>query len=231
MKRVVFLILLFVSLPLYSQESKLGEFLQKLRESHGQIETLAVSFSQTKHFTFMASPVNSSGFIIFEYPGKVRFDITLPFASSLINDGKKVSRYEKVGDAWQKSNFASSGSVKIITDKIGSWMQGDIDTSGKVFSMSLEHDDPNIYGSLVLVPKDKRFLEHISKIKIDVAQGPDYEITRISIYEPSGDWFFMEMEKELRNCKLPERSFSDVETDKKCIELLKADIEEKGVDN
>ena len=227
MKTIISIFLLFMCLPLFAQEAELDDFLAKLKESHGDISTLAVRFKQTKYFTFIDNPLNSDGFILFEYPGKVRFDITLPFASSLINDGKTVSRYEKVGGKWQKGDFGSSGRVKIITDKIGDWMHGNIDKNSKLFAISLVHDDPNSIGSLILEPKQSQFKEHISKIRIDVAPEPDHKITKISIFEPAGDWFSMVMEKELRDIDLPENCFSDVNTDSVCIELLKDQDEEQ----
>ena len=110
------------------------ELLGHLEKQHSKIKTLAVRFRQEKHFSFMNKPVVSKGFMVFCAPDKIRFDITEPFSTTLLDNGKKIERYEFVDGKWRRIKFSGGRSIKLVMGQIGQWMQGKFSGQKNIFS-------------------------------------------------------------------------------------------------
>jgi outer membrane lipoprotein-sorting protein len=198
----------------------LKELLGHLEKQHGNIKTLAVRFRQEKHFSFMNKPIVSQGFMLFSLPEKIRYDITRPFHSTLLDDGKSIERYELVDDKWRSVQFTGGSSIKLVMEQIGQWIQGKFSQQKNIFTMSLSFEDPNTYVFLNLEPRHKQFRRYIEKIRISISNPPKYGISKIDIFEPEGDRFTLDFIQEIVNCDLPENSFRDPRTAALCEELL-----------
>ncbi len=203
----------------------LEELLGHLEKQHSNIKTLSVGFRQEKHFSFMNKPVVSNGFILFCVPDKMRFDITDPFATTLLDNGKKLDRYEFVDGKWRELKFTGGKSIKLIMGQIGQWMQGKFSGQRKIFSLSVSVEDPNSYVSLVLEPRHKQFRSYIEKIRVSILAPPAYKISRIDIFEPEGDRFSLNFVQELVNPDLPKACFSDPNSAGLCKKLFPKDKE------
>ena len=195
--------------------------LAQLETRHGSTKSLAAEFRQEKQFSFMDKPIISQGFIVFASPDKIRFDITEPFQTALLDDGKKIQRYEVIDDQWKPLKFGGGKSIKLVMGQIGQWMQGKFSGQEKIFALSMSDGDPNDYAVLNLVPRHKQFRQYIETIQVHIAPGPTYRVTRIDINEPQGDSFSLIFSNEKRNKRLPEECFRDPETASQCIELFK----------
>ena len=198
----------------------LEDFLKHLEKRHSNMKTLAARFRQEKHFSFMDKPLVSEGYIIFESPDKIRFDITEPFQTAMLSDGKKIERYEFLDDQWRPIQSNAGKSIKLVMEQIGQWMQGKFSNQKRLFDLSISADDPNGYVVLDLEPRPKQFRQYIEKIRIHVSKPPEYHITRIDIFEPEGDRFALAFQQEILNKKLPENCFSKPHTAKQCQELF-----------
>ena len=206
----------------------LEELLAHLEKKHGNIKTLAVRFKQEKHFSFMNKPVLSSGFIFFSSPDKIRFDIAEPFHTTLLNNGKKIERYELIDSKWCPIQFNGGKSIKLVMKQICQWMQGKFSQQKNIFALSMSVEDPNTYVSLDLEPRHKQFQRYIKKIRISISTPPAYKISRIDIYEPKGDRFALDFVQEVVNRNLPKDCFSNPQTATLCKEIfLKAKQEDK----
>lgn len=198
----------------------LEDFLIRLEKRHSNTKTLAVRFRQEKNFSFMDKPLISQGFILFESPGRIRFDITEPFQTAMLSDGKKIERYELVDGRWRSIQSNAGKSIKLVMEQIGQWMQGKFSNQKRLFDLSISADDPNGYVALDLEPRHKQFRQFIEKIRIHVSKPPEYHITRIDIYEPAGDRFALEFLQEILNKELPENCFGNPQAVKQCKELF-----------
>lgn len=208
---------------------ELDEVLLRLEERHGNIKTMAAEFRQEKYFSFMTKPVVSKGFILFSVPDKIRFDIVSPFSTTLLDDGKKVGRYEMVGGKWRKVQFGGGKSIKFVMDQIAQWMQGKFSDQRNIFELSVSAGDPNSYAFLDLTPRIKQIRQYIEKIRVRVSDGPGYRISRIEIFEPGGDRFSLIFTKEVVNRELGADYFSDPERVSDCRRLFeKAKAEDGG---
>ena len=136
--------------------------LAQLETRHGSTKSLAAEFQQEKHFSFMDKPIISKGFIVFASPDKIRFDITEPFQTALLDDGKKIQRYEVIDGQWKPLKFGGGKSIKLVMGQIGQWMQGKFSGQEKIFALSMSDGDPNDYAVLNLVPRSE---EHTSELQ------------------------------------------------------------------
>lgn len=200
--------------------SNLEELLGHLEKQHSDIKTLAVRFRQEKYFSFMNKPVVSKGFIFFSSPGMIRFDITEPFHTTLMDNGKKIERYDLIDGKWCPARFNGGKSIKLVMDQIGQWMQGKFSQQKNMFVLSMSVEDPNTYISLDLKPRHKQFQRYIEKIRISISAPPAYKISRIDIYEPKGDRFALDFVQEVVNRNLPKDCFSNPQTATLCKELF-----------
>jgi hypothetical protein len=166
----------------------------------------------------MNKPVVSKGFMLFSLPKKIRYDITKPFHTTLLDDGKRIERYELVDDKWRPIQFTGGSSIKLVMEQIG-----------QLFTMSLSFEDPNTYVFLNLEPRHKQFRRYIEKIRISISPPPKYSISKIDIYEPEGDHFTLDFIQEIVNRDLPKGCFRNPQTAALCAELfLKVEQEDKA---
>jgi hypothetical protein len=200
----------------------LSQVLGQLEKQHGSIKSLAAQFRQEKVFSFMDKPVVSRGFIVFEVPNKIRFDITEPFQTAMLDDGKNIQRFEFVDGQWKPLQFGGGKSIKLVMEQIGQWMQGKFAGQEEIFTLSVSGEDPNDYAALNLQPRHKQFRQYIEKIQIHIAKAPSYSVSRIIIYEPQGDSFSLLFSNEQRNMDLPKDCFSRPETADQCLGLFNA---------
>jgi hypothetical protein len=205
----------------------LKDLLGQLETQHGPTKSLAAQFRQEKHFSFMSKPIISEGFIIFAAPDKIRFDITDPFQTALLDDGKRIQRHEIIDGQWKPLQFGGGKSIKLVMRQIGQWMQGKFSGQEEIFTLSMSAGDPDDYAVLNLVPRHKQFRQYIEKIQVHIAPAPTYRVTRIDIKEPQGDSFALIFSREQKNKNLPKGCFSNPETATQCIELFKDGEESK----
>ena len=201
--------------------------LARLETQHGSTKSLVAQFRQEKNFSFMDKPIVSVGFIVFAAPDKIRFDITEPFQTALLDDGKRIQRYEVVDRQWRPLQFGGGKSVKLVMGQIGQWMQGKFSGQEEIFTLSMSVGDPNDYAVLNLEPRHKQFQQYIERIQVHIASAPSYRVTRIDIKEPQGDSFALIFFSEQKNKSLPEKCFSDPKTAAQCIEFFKHGGESK----
>lgn len=227
----------FFSVCAFSHAEKsvvgLDELLLQLEKRHGTMKTMAAQFRQEKYFSFMTKPVVSKGFILFSSPDQIRFDIVSPFATTLLDDGKKAVRYEFVGGEWRRVQFGGGKSIQFVLDQIGQWMQGRFSQQRNLFELSVFSGDPNSYACLDMKPKPKQLLQFIEYIRVHISGAPGYRISRIDIFEPGGDRFSLIFTCEVVDPEFPEKCFSDPETAGECIKLFlkckkQGQTEEKG---
>ncbi len=202
------------------EKLKVETFLQDLETQHKTTMSLGVRFKQEKFFSFMDRPVVSQGRLFFLDPGKVRFELVRPFGSVMLNDGKKLSRFELSDGKWEQVKFGASNTVKLMLGQICQWLQGKYSKQSDIFDFSIRTDDPNSYAVLTLTPKDKRFREHIKSIEVFTGKPPEFKVIKLTINEPDGDSTHMIFSDEVINCKISDKVFSEPGASEQCREIL-----------
>ena len=99
-------------------------------------------------------------------------------------------------------------------------MQGKFSEQKKIFTLSMNIEDPNSGIFLDLEPRHKQFRQYIEKIRVGISAGPEYNISRIDIFEPGGDRFVLDFVEKIVDQSLPEDCFSNPMTVTACEELF-----------
>ena len=200
----------------------LDQLLVQLENRHGDLETLIATFEQYKYFSFMTKPIRADGFIMFSSPGKIRFEILKPYRTVLLDDGRRIRRYEYHDQAWHEIKFSSGKTMQFVMDQIGRWMQGDYKHQTDLFSVRLQKvNDPNDYAELALTPKPKQIQKYIESIHIHISGPPRQQVRALDIKEPGGDQTCLFFGLEQRNIPLPAEYFTNPDNSDKCMEILR----------
>lgn len=180
-------------------QDELTALLDGLEKSLGGIKSLKTAFTQEKHVSIFSDVVTSHGLVFFQRPDKVRFEITEPFQSVTITDGKAVARYELVDGKWRRLDAGDAGVVLQVTSQIGAWLNGHLREKSDVYDISATGPNP---ATVILTPRDARFRKYISAIKLRLdARQERFE--SVTIAEPGGDFTTMTFTAEERDIDLP----------------------------
>ena len=95
MKRnIVFLLLMLLVCPLFSQEKLKNEaeqdVINKLTKATAAINTLQCNFEQTKKMTMLEEPVRAEGTMHYKSPDALRWAYSSPYAFAFVVNGEKV---------------------------------------------------------------------------------------------------------------------------------------------
>ena len=93
-------------------------------------------FTQEKHLRILARPLISRGTLLFQAPQSLRWEYTDPMHSVLLlHDGQIDKRIEHDGH-FVEDNGAGVGTMQIILQDIGSWLDGRFSGQSALFCPS-----------------------------------------------------------------------------------------------
>ncbi len=213
----VFSLLLFICLvPAFAEDPKpeaeawpkeqAGKFLAELEARHGGDKSLAAVFDQEKHLKMLKAPLAAKGRICFVPPGRLRFEITQPFASVLLYSTGDIRRFEQENGKWKTLDARAVRVMVLVMEQISHWMQGKFQEQSQVFDTTVA-PAPEQRVTVRLRPKHERFREFIEGIDIAVGPPPELRIQAITVREPGGDYTEMRFTREWRGLALPDSVF------------------------
>ena len=185
--------------------AELKELLATLSKEMGSIRTLRAAFVQEKHVSLFTEVVKVEGWTFFSRPDCVRLEMTAPFRSALIAQGKSVAKYEFADGQWQKLKLQSPDVVLKVTGQIAAWLQGQLDKEGIYTVSALAAADGQV--SVVLVPKAEELRKYISATELGLSADRK-RLVSVTIREPGGDFTRMTFSAEERDVELPKEIFS-----------------------
>ena len=188
--------------------------LQRLRDSRLDTQTVAVRFTQTKQLALLDVTLTSEGWIFYQRPESMRYEILSPVRSLLMHDGKQVRNYAFSEGAWKKLRSPAADAIGKVMQQIGHWLQGDFTTGQKMFVLSVAPDEQGL-GAIVLTPRDKALTEFIERIELRVEADP-VRVTRVGIRETAEDITTLVFRQECHNRALPEGTFTQPEASAAC---------------
>ena len=83
--------------------------LDQVARNMGRVESVFARFAQERHLSLFQEPLRSEGYLCFQKPGRIRWEITQPYQSILVSDGKGVAQFERVSDQWKKLELGLGG--------------------------------------------------------------------------------------------------------------------------
>jgi len=146
--------------------------------------TVFARFDQERNVSMFSESLKSDGFLCFMAPRSIRWEISHPYRSILICDGKSVSQFEWMNDRWQKLDTGLEEVVRQVTEQIAMILQGRFAGSGNdAYTVSMVKTNGVV---LTLVPKQKNKTGIISYMS--VRMSPDLkELRSVVLAEPDGD--------------------------------------------
>jgi len=191
-------------------EQQLQDLKQDMQRLHGAIDSLVVPFKQHRRLAVFSHELVADGFIAFQAPSSLRFELISPFASALLYDGRTVQNYEHVKGKWQKLNSGADRAIASVMRHILNWLRGDFGDGDGMFSVTA-YNEPEGAVRFRLTPIDRRLKKVISAIDIQVGPPPRREVLSVRISQPGGDQTEMVFGRKTVNPTLPPGSFTEVD--------------------
>jgi len=180
-------------------------FLDRIEKRMSEVKAFVASFEQTKSLSLFKEPVKSSGFLVFERPDRLRWEITKPFRSILVVTGDRVAKFEWVGGERRAIKLGRGGdAILLVMERIREWFQGRFDREGRTFAVKVSETPTPL---IVLEPTDKRLRKNLRAIEL-VPSKEGTAIDEVTIRESGGDSTRMVFSGRVDGPKLPERVFS-----------------------
>jgi outer membrane lipoprotein-sorting protein len=160
------------------------EFMQRVEQSMGGVQTVAAGFVQEKHLSLFGDVVRTEGVILFARPDKLRWEIRSPFRSILLVAGDQVAKFEfHKGERRRLELGRSSDVIRIVMDQIRSWFRGDFEKSSADYTVQVFGSTP---ARVVLRPKDPEIGRNLEAIELELEEDLS-GVTMVTIRESGGD--------------------------------------------
>jgi len=210
LRRVLaFGILVLVAAPAQQDETADPAVLfRRLRDELGSVETLKAEFVQERHVALFTDVLRTEGTLYFSRPRSLRFEVSQPFRSVLLVNGRKMRKFEFVDGRWAQSNPDNPGATQLVMMQMGAWLRGDILGEGdSAYTPATRPGEPL---TVVLTPKDSKVLEYCREIELKFAEGP-LRLESVTVHEQGEDFTRVAFSNEQRNVKFPRDFFEDLE--------------------
>jgi len=167
-------------------------------------KTVFTHFVQERHLSLFHEPLQSEGYLCFEQPRRIRWEVTEPYRSILISDGSGVAQFEWVGDQWKKLDLGLAAAMQSVVSQIAEVMRGQYGRESRQYNVALANTDG---GPVVtLVPRNEKVRKMIQAIEVRLA--PDLAVTRqVVIREKDGDFTEIRFDGQFVGLRLPEGTF------------------------
>lgn len=178
--------------------------LDEIAKNAGRVESVFTRFVQERHLSLFQEPLRSEGCLCFQKPGRIRWEVTQPYQSILVSDGRTVAQFERVGDQWKKLDLGAEAAVQNVVSQIGGIMGGGYASSQRDYSVTATNaaDGP----VLTLAPRNPAMRKMMQAIEIHLA--PDFRATRrVVLHEANGDFTDIHFSEQVAEPALPTGTF------------------------
>ena len=178
--------------------------LEEVNRTMVQAHSVFTHFVQERHLSLFNEPLRSEGYLCFEQPARIRWEVAQPYKSILVSDGSGVAQFEWVDEKWKKLDLGLAGAMQNVVSQIAGVMSGQYTHDGRQYSISLSntHSGPVV----TLVPRNEKMRKMMHAIEVHLA--PDLKTTRqVVLREPDGDFTSIRFDDQVVNAKFQEQAF------------------------
>jgi outer membrane lipoprotein-sorting protein len=180
-------------------------FLRKAQQRMGEVGNFVADFTQEKTLAVFKDTVKSSGFLLFERPDRLRWEIREPFRSQLVVAGDKVAKFEFVGGSRRALKLGRGhDAILVAMERLRGWLRGEFDRKGDPFEVSVSAE-PSLL--IVLKPRDEAMARNLKSIEL-VPTADLVAVSRVTIRERGGDTTVMTFGEHTRDLRIPDGAFS-----------------------
>ncbi len=188
----------------------------------GRVESVFTRFAQERHLSLFQEPLRTEGYLCFQKPGRIRWEVTQPYQSILVSDGKGVAQFERADGQWKKLDLGLADAMQSVVAQIGAIMEGRYASQQRDYSISATNtaDGP----ALTLIPLQPAMLKMMQAIEIYLT--PDFRVTRrVVLREQDGDFTDIRFSEQMAEPPLPPGTFDrDKPAD---LELIRQSIQQR----
>jgi len=205
---VVLCFLLFLLwLPLANAQSTNAAHsvsLEEVNRTMSEAKTIFTHFVQERHLSLFNEPLHSEGYLCFEQPGRIRWEVTQPYKSILVSDGSGVAQFEWMDNRWKKLDIGLAAAMQNVVSQIAGVMRGQYAREGREYAVNLASTGK---GPVVtLTPRNEKMRKMIAAIEVHLA--PDLKATRqIILRENDGDFTDIQFDGQVVNLRFQEQTF------------------------
>ncbi len=178
--------------------------LDQVAQNAGRLESVFTRFVQERHLSLFQEPLRSEGYLCFQKPGRVRWEITQPYQAILLSDGKGVAQFERVKGQWKKLELGLADAVQNVVAQIGAVMEGRYAGRQRDYRVSATN---TAEGPVVtLTPQQPAMRKMMQAIEIHLApdlRGP----RRVVLREVDGDFTDIRFSEPVAEPALPAGTF------------------------
>jgi hypothetical protein len=178
--------------------------LEEVNRTMSQAKTVFTHFVQERHLSLFNEPLHSEGFLCFEQPGRIRWEVTQPYKSILVSDGSGVAQFEWMDNRWKKLDIGLAAAMQNVVSQIAGVMRGQYAREGREYAVNLVSTGT---GPVVtLTPRNEKMRKMIEAIEVHLA--PDLKATRqIILRENDGDFTDIQFDGQVVNLEFQEQTF------------------------
>ncbi|MEI7731678.1 MAG: outer membrane lipoprotein carrier protein LolA [Verrucomicrobiota bacterium] len=190
--------------PAQTSNAPVAPTLKDVNHAMSQAETIFTRFVQERHLSLFTEPLRSEGFLCFQKPGRIRWEITQPYKSILVSDGAGVAQFEWVEDKWKKLDVGLAAAMQNVVSQIAGVMEGRYSSNQRDYEATLT----NAAGGpvITLVPRNEAMRKMMQAIEVHLT--PDLKGTRrVVLRETGGDYTDIRFEDQQVGWSLPPRTF------------------------
>lgn len=178
--------------------------LEEVNRTMSEANTVFTHFVQERHLSLFNEPLRSEGYLCFEQPGRVRWEVTQPYKSILVSDGSGIAQFEWMDDRWKKLDIGLAAAMQNVVSQIAGVMRGQYAREGREYAVNLASTTNGPV--ITLTPRNEQMRKMIEAIEVHLA--PDLKATRqIILRENNGDFTDIQFDGQVVNLKFKEQTF------------------------
>jgi len=187
-----------------AQTNDAAAFLKRLSATTAKAETLFVEFAQERHLALFEEPLRTEGFLAFQKPNSIRWEVTKPYRSILVCTGNNAAQFEENEGKWKRLDLSYMKSIPNFVAGMAMFLEGRYVERQQDYEFSVREEKGTV---LVLKPKQKQAAQFIEAFELLFGDDLSAGARRVTMRQPDGDWTSINFTNQVANKALPAGTF------------------------
>ncbi len=178
--------------------------LAEVSQALGRADCVLSRFVQERHLSLFNEPLRSEGWLCFQKPGRIRWEVTQPYQSILISDGSGVAQFEWTDEKWKKLDMGLAAAMQNVIAQIAGIMEGRYASESRDYAVALTNSSDGVV--VQLTPRNEKMRKVMRAIEVHLA--PDLKATRrVVLRETGGDFTDIRFSEQTIGVAFPAKAF------------------------